>query len=68
MKPFAFFDRNTGALRFETLRELRNARLGEPREIPLFTGEEVVRLAGEVKRLELELRNAKGIVNGHASI
>lgn len=55
MKPFAYFDRNTGALRFETLRDMRNARLGEQREIPLFTNEEVDGMAREIRRLERAL-------------
>jgi hypothetical protein len=52
VKPFAYFDRNTGTLRFETLRDLRKARIGEPREIPIYTSEQVDSLKAEIVRLE----------------
>jgi hypothetical protein len=51
-KPFAFFNRDNGSLRFETLRELRNARIGEPREISLYTQEQVDTLLNEIKGLK----------------
>ena len=55
MKPFAYFNRDTSALRFETVRNLRNARIGEPREIPLFTYQDVEVLQQEIRRLEKEV-------------
>lgn len=50
MKPFAYFNRDTSALRFETARDLRNARLGEQREIPLYTTDMVSTAEAAIKQ------------------
>lgn len=59
MKPFAYYSRENGLLRFETLRDLRNSRIGEQREIPLFTMEDIDGMAREIRRLERELIKEK---------
>jgi DNA-binding CsgD family transcriptional regulator len=59
-KPFAYFDRNTSSLRFETARDLRNARIGEPREIALYTGEQIQQ---ELLELRTELERIKASLN-----
>jgi len=64
MKPFAYFNKDTSALRFETVRNLRNARIGEPREIPLFTYQDVEVLQQEIRRLEKEVSDFNERVAG----
>lgn len=61
MKPFAHFDRNTGTLRFETLRDMRNARIGEQREIPLFTYADIEELQQQIRKLERKNAKVDGI-------
>jgi DNA-binding CsgD family transcriptional regulator len=50
MKPFAYFNKDTSALRFETVRDLRNSRIGEPREIPLYTADMVGAAEAAIKQ------------------
>jgi DNA-binding CsgD family transcriptional regulator len=61
MKPFAYFDRNTTSLRFETVRDMRNSRVGEPREVPLFTYQDLEALQREIIRLEKQLAEKEGV-------
>jgi DNA-binding CsgD family transcriptional regulator len=61
MKPFAYFDRNTTSLRFETVRDMRNSRVGEPREVRLFTYQDLEALQREIIRLEKQLAEKEGV-------
>lgn len=60
MKPFCYFNRDTGWVRFETLRELRQSRTGEQREIPLYTADMVSAVEVAIKQsLGLPIETSK---------